>query len=81
MSGVELATFLNYLAVVDKVAASTQNQALNAILFYIDTCSSNRSKFKSMQYVLSDRAIYRLCSRPQKRWQLFNSYQAFIVFS
>ena len=33
MGGAELEAFLTHLAVVDKVAASTQNQALNAVLF------------------------------------------------
>ena len=33
MSGEQLAEFLTHLAAVDKVAASTQNQALNALLF------------------------------------------------
>ena len=34
MGGVELEAFLTYLAVVDQVAASSQNQALNAVLFF-----------------------------------------------
>jgi len=33
MGGTELEAFLTHLAVVDQVTASTQNQALNAILF------------------------------------------------
>jgi integrase len=33
MGGAELEAFLTHLAVVDQVTASTQNQALNAILF------------------------------------------------
>jgi site-specific recombinase XerD len=33
MTGEQLAEFLTHLAAVDKVAASTQNQALNALLF------------------------------------------------
>jgi Phage integrase, N-terminal SAM-like domain len=33
MGGAELETFLTHLAVQEKVAASTQNQALSAILF------------------------------------------------
>jgi len=33
MSGKQLAEFLTHLAAVDKVAASTQNQALNALMF------------------------------------------------
>ncbi len=32
MGGAELEAFLTHLAVADKVAASTQNQALNAVL-------------------------------------------------
>jgi hypothetical protein len=33
MTGEQLAEFLTHLAAVDKVAASTQNQALNALVF------------------------------------------------
>ena len=33
MGGAELEAFLTHLAVKDKVAASTQNQALNAVVF------------------------------------------------
>ncbi len=33
MSGAELEAFLTHLAVVDNVAASTQNQVLNAVVF------------------------------------------------
>jgi Phage integrase, N-terminal SAM-like domain len=33
MGGAELETFLTHLAVQEQVAASTQNQALSAILF------------------------------------------------
>lgn len=35
MDGKEIAAFLTYLAVDRKVSASTQNQALNALVFYI----------------------------------------------
>ena len=33
MAGKEIAVFLSYLAVERKVSASTQNQALNALVF------------------------------------------------
>ena len=33
MGGAELEAFLTHLAVKDKVAASTQNQALNSVIF------------------------------------------------
>ena len=35
MNGKEIEEFLTYLAVKENVVASTQNQALNAILFLI----------------------------------------------
>jgi len=34
----EVRTFLNYLAVELHVSASTQKQALNALVFYINKC-------------------------------------------
>lgn len=35
----EITQFLTHLAVVERVAASTQNQALNALLFLYRVCS------------------------------------------
>ena len=51
MANTEIEMFLTHLAVDQKVAASTQNQALSALLFCIVTCSTRRSTSPSMPSV------------------------------
>ena len=73
MGAKELETFLNYLALDRKVAASTQNQALNAILFlYRQVLRDNQldltvnavraKKRKRMPTVLSKAEVNKLLS-------------------
>jgi integrase len=57
MGRVEIETFLTHLAVQEQVAASTQNQALNAILFLyrevlnLDVSEVNAIRAKRTQYL------------------------------
>ena len=51
MSEPEISVFLSYLAVKERVAASTQNQALNAIVFfYRHVLHKDLGEFKNLQW-------------------------------
>ena len=51
MGADDVVTFLNYLAVTKHVSASTQNQAMNAIVFlYKQVLDMNLEEFKNLKY-------------------------------
>jgi len=85
MGGKEIADYLTYLAVGRKVSASTQNQALNALVFMykkvlkisLDDFDFARAKIgKRLPVVLSRDEIHMLISNLQGEFQLM----AFILY-
>ena len=64
----EVAAFLTHLAVQGHVAASTQNQGLNALVFSTPTYSTVRWGIARASYGLNVRNGCQSCSRPPK-WQ------------
>ena len=50
MSKPEISVFLSYLAVKERVAASTQNQALNVLVFFYRHVHKKLGEFKNLQW-------------------------------
>jgi len=82
MGGKEIADFLTHLAVVRKVSASTQNQALNALTFLykqvlkipLDHFEFRRARIgKRLPVVLSREETYKVISHLQGEFQLMAS--------
>lgn len=66
MGGAEIVAFLNYLASKENVAAATQNQALNALVFlYKKVLGIELGEFPQITYLVipSVTALPRTCSK------------------
>jgi len=59
MAEPEINAFLTHLAVKENASASTQNQALSAILFFIGMCLGARFATWVMSYALAGRSDFQ----------------------